>query len=72
MNEANKSLLNYLKERNKYKSLLEVLHNAMLEDMGNMMVFVETDDKQYELEDVKFEQFLDQNDRVCTVITIKV
>lgn len=72
MNEANKSLLNYLKERNKYKSLLEVLHNALLEDMGNMMVFVETDDKQYELEDVKFEQFLDQNDRVCTVITIKV
>ena len=72
MNEANKSLLNYLKERNKYKSLLEVLHNALLEDKDNMMVFVETDDKQYELEDVKFEQFLDQNDRVCTVITIKV
>lgn len=72
MNEANESLLDYLKERNKYKSLLEVLHNALLEDMGNMMVFVETDDKQYELEDVRFEQFLDQNDRVCTVITIKV
>ena len=72
MKEEDEKFLQELKTMIKYKHLLQVLANAMLEDKDNMMIFVETDDKQYELEDVKFEQFLDQNDRVCTVITIKV
>ncbi len=72
MNEDDENFLNNLREKNKYKSLLEVLHNALLEDRDNMMIWVETKDNQYELEDVKFEQFVDQNRRVCTVITIKV
>jgi len=72
MNEDDENFLNNLREKNKYKSLLEVLHNALLEDRNNMMVWVETKDKQYEVEDVKFEQFVDQNRSVCTVITIKV
>ena len=72
MNEDDEKFLNDLREKNKYKSLLEVLHNALLEDRDNMMIWVETKDNQYELEDVKFEQFVDQNRRVCTVITIKV
>ena len=49
----------------------EVLRNALLEDRDNMMLWVETDKRQYEVEDVKFEQFVDQNERVCTVITIR-
>ena len=72
MNEDDEKFLNDLREKNKYKSLLEVLHNALLEDRNNMMIWVETKDNQYELEDVKFEQFVDQNRSVCTVITIKV
>ena len=51
---------------------LEVLHNALLEDRDNMVIWVETKDCQYEVEDIRFEQFVDQNERVCTVITIKV
>ena len=50
----------------------EVLHNALMEDRDNMMIWVETKDCQYEVEDIRFEQFVDQNERVCTVITIKV
>ena len=50
----------------------EVLHNALLEDRDNMVIWVETKDCQYEVEDIRFEQFVDQNERVCTVITIKV
>ena len=72
MKEEDEKFLQELKTRIKYKHLLQVLANAMLEDKDNMMIFVETDDRQYELEDVKFEQFLDKNDNVCTVITIKV
>ena len=72
MKEEDEKFLPELKTMIKYKHLLQVLANAMLEDKDNMMIFVETDDRQYELEDVKFEQFLDKNDNVCTVITIKV
>ena len=72
MKEEDEKFLQELKTMIKYKHLLQVLANAMLEDKDNMMIFVETDDRQYELEDVKFEQFLDKNDNVCTVITIKV
>ena len=55
----------------KARMCLEVLHNALLEDRDNMMIWVETDKRLYEVEDIRFEQFLDQNERVCTVINIR-
>ena len=51
----------------------ELLYKAFAENpFGNVMVFVETDDREYEISDVKVEQSIDCNDKIQTVVKVKV
>ena len=41
-------------------------------DGDNVMLWIETEDYQYEVDDVKVECRIDQNGRILKVVTIKV
>lgn len=51
---------------------IKSLINDGLTDGNNVMIFIETEDYQYEIDDVEVVKSLDQNGMRQTVITIKV
>lgn len=58
--------------QDKYEQSLKVLHNALGEDKEHMRIIVKVGSNEYELENVMFEQFVDENADIRTKIVIKV
>lgn len=58
--------------RYRYEQCLKVLRNAVNEDRETMSIVVKLKDNEYNVEDVSYEQFVAENDRIYTLITIKI
>ena len=59
-------------KQDKYEQNLKVLHTALAEDKENMRIIVKVGSDEYELKNVMFEQFVDENADIRTRIVIMV
>ena len=53
-----------------FENMMELIRDGLYGD--NVMLWIETEDYQYEVNDVKVECSIDQNGRILKVVTIKV
>lgn len=58
--------------QDKYEQCLKVLRTALGEDKENMRIIVKVGSNEYELKNVMFEQFVDENADIRTKIVIRV
>ena len=59
-------------KQDKYEQNLKVLHTALSEDKEHMKIIVKVGSNEYELKNVMFEQFVDENADIRTKIIIRV
>lgn len=59
-------------KQDKYEQSLKVLHTALTGDKENMRVIVKVGSNEYELKNVMFEHFVDENADIRTKIVIRV